>query len=219
MYFLKTETMYTFIPNYKMTFSRVFIMIVGFFAITSCSEDVPEKEDVPELITKATLTFTPQGGGDAVIVSATDPDGDGVQPITVDGEINLATDKTYVLTVLLSNTLVAPTDPAYDITAEVEAEGDEHMFFFGWTGDVFSNPSGDGNIDSRAGVVNYTGGENSLDENELPLGLTTTWTTSASSAEGKFEIRLKHQPGLKTDTSGSDAGETDLSLTFDIFVQ
>src|SRR6187401_459564 len=66
--------------------------------VVSCTEDIPKKEDVPELITRATLTFTPQGGGDVVIVSATDPDGDGIHPIVIDGDIRLAANKTYALT-------------------------------------------------------------------------------------------------------------------------
>jgi hypothetical protein len=189
------------------------------FFILSCSEDDPKKEDVPELITRATLTFTPEGGGDAVIVNATDPDGDGVQPITIDGDIQLTTNKTYILTLTFSNTLVSPSDPAYDVTAEIEEEGDEHMFFFGWTNNVFSDPDGDGNIDNRQGAVNYTGGDNALDENGLPLGLTTTWTTASSNAEGDFELILKHQPGIKTENSGSDIGETDLMLSFPIIIE
>ncbi len=51
-------------------------MVVALLA--GCSKDDPMKEDTPELITKATLTFTPTGGGTTVVVSATDPDGDGV---------------------------------------------------------------------------------------------------------------------------------------------
>ena len=194
------------------------LLVVALAIMSSCSEDVPEKEDVPELITEVILTFTPQDGGDAVTVSATDPDGDGVKPIEIDGDLSLAANKTYVLTLALHNTLAAPSDAAYNVTAEVEEEGDEHMFFFGWTGELFSDPEGNGNMDNRADEVNYSGGDNALDANGLPLGLTTIWTTSAVAKSGDFEIRLKHQPGLKTETSGSDVGETDLMLSFPVII-
>jgi len=198
-------------------------LLCSLIVFQGCKEDDPEKEDVPELITKATLTFTPNGGGTAVVVTATDPDGEGVQDIKVDGPINLAANKTYVLTLNLINGLAATTAPEYNVTSEVEEEGDEHMFYFGWTNDTFSNPAGNGNIDARADAVNYLGAGNSKDANGRPLGITTTWTTATLTGTtpraGTFRVLLKHQPDLKTDTSDSSTGETDLDLTFTINVQ
>lgn len=201
-------------------FSLVYFVSVLALVLTlsGCGED-PEKEDTPELITKATLTFTPSGGGNTVVVTATDPDADGVQDIAVDGPINLAVNKTYTLSIELINGLASPNSPEYDITEEVEEEGDEHMFFFGWTNNVFSNPTGNGNIDNRNDAVNYTGGSNSVDVNNLPLGLTTTWTTSQAAASGTFRVLLKHQPETKSRTSDSNTGETDLDITFTLNVQ
>jgi hypothetical protein len=184
------------------------------FAIASCDDDDPVKEDVPELITKATLTFTPVGSTAAIVTAtATDPDGEGVNDLTVDGPINLTGSTAYVLTIGLINELADPGDDEFDITEEVEEEGDEHMFFFGWTGSVFSDPTGNGNIDNRADEVNYE----DEDENGLPLGLTTSWTTGAASG-GTFRVVLKHQPDLKTATSGVDTGETDLDISFTLTV-
>jgi hypothetical protein len=93
------------------------------------------------------------------------------------------------------------------------------MFFFGWTANLFADPTGDGNIDNRTDAVNYSGASNALDENNLPLGLTTTWTTTGSSGGGTFRVLLKHQPELKSANSTSTVGETDLDLTFNIGVQ
>src|SRR5688572_5388882 len=116
--------------------SAVFTLVaVGF--LSGCSED-PKKENTPELITKATLTFTPDGGGAAIVVTATDPDGLGAQDIIADDEIDLAANTAYTLTLTLINELAEPSEPEYNITAEVEEEGDEHMFFFAWTNNVFS---------------------------------------------------------------------------------
>jgi hypothetical protein len=48
-----------------------------------------------------------------------------------------------------------------------------------------------------------------------PIGLTTSWTSAASSTTGKFfRVLLKHQPGIKSNSSTSIDGETDLDITF-----
>jgi hypothetical protein len=162
------------------------------------------------------LTFN-SDGNEPIVVTATDPDGDGVQPVTIDDDIALSANTTYTLGIQLLNTLAAPTDDAYNVTAEVEEEGDEHMFFFGWTNNVFASPAGNGNVDNRTDAVTYEGAANSVDANGLPLGITTTWTTAATGT-GTFRIILKHQPDLKSATSDSSVGETDLDVTFNIAV-
>lgn len=208
--------MRTYLFELNMNRIKVFSLfaIISFLVfLSSCDDDDPQKEDVPELITKATLTFTPVAGGTTVTVSATDPDGEGVQDIEVDGPINLTANTTYTLTLSLINELAAPSDPEYNITDEVEEEGGEHMFFFAWTGNVFSDPTGNGNIDSRADAVNYE----DEDEGGLPLGVVTSWTAGTASS-GTFRVVLKHQPELKSQTSGADVGETDLDVTFTINV-
>ncbi len=188
-------------------------MALCMLIMVSCDDDDPVKEDVPELITKATLVFTPAGGGTAVTASATDPDGEGVQDIEVDGPINLAAGTTYTLTVELINELADPTDEEYNISEEVEEEADEHMFFYGWTDGLFSDPAGNGNTDNRADDVNYE----DQDDNGFPLGLETTWTAGAAGS-GTFRIVLKHQPDLKTAVSDVNTGESDIDVTFTLNV-
>lgn len=200
---------------YLKTLASIFVL-GSLLLLSSCKEDDPKKEDVPELITQVVLTFSKaDGAAEPIVVTATDPDGDGVLPVTIDDDIKLASNTAYALTIQLHNTLAEPTDDAYNITAEVEEEGDEHMFFFGWTNNVFTDPAGDGNVDARADAVNYDGASNSVDENNLPLGLTTMWTTAATGT-GTFRLILKHQPDLKSETSNSSTGETDLDVTFGI---
>lgn len=188
--------------------------VVSLAVLGGCSDDDdPAKEDVPELITKATLTFTP-ASGTPVVVTATDPDGDGIKEIAVDGAINLAAGTTYTLSIELINALAAPTDEEYDITKEVKEEGDEHQFYFAWTNNVFSDPAGNGNVDNRADKINYK----DTDDNGLPIGLSTAWTAGEAST-GTFQVLLKHQPDIKSATSTSNDGETDLTVTFDIAVK
>ncbi len=186
------------------------ILSAGFLH-TSCDEEEPAKEDTPELITRVTLTFTPVGVvANPIVVTATDPDGIGIQDIRPDKEIELDTSTTYVLTIQLINGLLDSTDPSYNVTDEVREEGAEHMFFFSWTG-AFANPVGDGNIDNRNDLVNY----NDEDEAGLPLGLSTNWSTIGEvSTDKKFRVVLKHQPELKSASSTAQDGETDVDLEF-----
>ncbi len=181
--------------------------------LSGCKKDDPKPENIPEAITKATLTFTPAGGA-AVIVTATDPDGDGPLPRTLSGPVNLVKNVSYTLKITLINELAKPTDPEYDITEEVEEEADEHMFFFAWTNNTFSNPTGNGNVDNRSDAVNYV----DKDSKGLPLGLETSWTTIITSGNGTFRVILKHQPDLKSATTTSNDGESDLDVTFNLTV-
>jgi hypothetical protein len=167
----------------------------------------PSCENEEEVITDVILTFTPVNGGEPVIARAQDPDGEGVLDLEILDDIVLEADKSYVLTIELLNTIEDE-----DITKEIEEEADEHMFFFQWTQGVFSDPTGNGNVDNRNDPVNY----NDFDDNNLPLGLSTNWTTSVTLTEGEFRVVLKHQPGVKSATSTVEDGETDIDLTWKI---
>jgi len=200
--------------------SRILALLIApcVILLSSCKDDDPVKEDIPELITKATLIFTPTAGTGASVVKVTaaDPDGEGPQSIAINGEIKLTKGITYTLTVEMLNELAEPASDEYNISKEVLDEGDEHQFYFAWTGNVFSNPAGDGNIDNRNDSVNYK----DKDVNDLPVGLTTEWTAASTSITNTntFHIVLKHQPELKSATSTFDDGETDLDLTFPVSV-
>jgi hypothetical protein len=204
------------IPGYFIKSSVALLMLaVCSLSFTGCDSDDPQKEDVPELITKVTLTFTPDGGGTPVVATAADPDGIGVQPLATSGPIVLSSGVSYALELTLVNELANATDPEYDITAEVEEEGDEHMFFYSFTNNFFANPAGNGNVDNRTDAVNY----DDKDSKDLPIGLHTSWTVGTVVKSGKFQVLLKHQPDLKNATSTAEDGEDDLNITFDIQVQ
>lgn len=196
-----------------------FALISSLVFVSSCGDDDPEPENIPELITKVTLKFTPAGGGTVITTTATDPDGEGVQDLKVDGPINLLKGIQYTLDVELINGLYKPGDEGYDITEEVEEEGAEHQFFFSFSEAVFSSPTGTGNIKANASSV--AGPINYLDEdvNKRPIGLKSSWTTANAAASAKnFRIVLKHQPDLKSNTSTSLDGESDLDITFTLNV-
>jgi hypothetical protein len=189
-------------------------LLITFTMVSGCEVADPQKEEVPELITTVTLTFIPTSGEDPVRVSATDPDGEGVQDIMVEGPVRLVASKSYTLQVSLINGLADPTQPEYDVTEEVEEEAEEHIIFFSWTNNLFVSPMGDGNVDNRSDQVNYE----DEDANGLPLGLETLWTTAGINT-GELRIVLKHQPDLKSETSDSSTGETDVDITFPIIIE
>jgi len=165
-----------------------------------------------EVINEIVLTFTPTAGGDAVTATWVDADGEGVGNPTI-SDINLAADTEYDLSITLANTLGMEPE---DITAEIMEEAEEHMFFFGFTADIFSDPAGDGNIDNRQDPLVYS----DQDANGNPVGLLTKWITAGStSAAGEFRIVLKHQPDEKTTTSDSTVGGTDIDITLPINIQ
>ncbi|QXP58733.1 GTP cyclohydrolase [Olleya sp. HaHaR_3_96] len=201
-------------------FKNLHLLAILFSAITivGCSNDddaAPQVENVVEVFTDVTLTFTNTAdASDVVSASAQDPDGTGIQELQILDAITLAPDTEYILTYEILNAL-NPAD-IENIGNEILEEDNEHQFFFSFTEDVFANPTGNGNIDTAADPINY----NDQDENGNPVGLSSTWTTSSATSSGEsFTVRLQHQPDVKTATSGSNDGDTDFTLTFVLNIQ
>ena len=190
-----------------------FLMILSLLVISvlsACKDDeIPPAENEEEVITDVRLIFTPSGSDSPVVVTASDPDGEGPQDLQTKEDIVLEANTIYTLNIELENRIAGE-----DLTDEIMLEADEHLFFFGWTNDLFSSPSGDGNIDNRNDPVDY----NDSDADKLPLGLSTSWTTAEEGA-GTFRIILKHQPDLKSETSSVQEGETDLDISWNITIQ
>ena len=200
-------------------YALLFSLLVIF---TGCvDDDVPPEENEEETITDVTLTFAPTGGaGTPVTATWKDADGEGVgDPVLT--PITLAANTTYTLTIDLINA-IDPNDPE-SITEEVEEEAKEHMFFFGWTDGLFSNPTGDGNLGAgkRTDPVNYADDDddpNDPNDEVFPLGLETTWITGDATT-GDFQIVLKHQPDIKSATSDSTDGVSDVDITWEVTVR
>jgi len=188
-------------------FSILASLIIGLFSLSACSDDdAPPAENEEEVIDQVTLIFTPTGGAPLTFSA----EGEGGVNFTIP-TISLDANTEYALSVEVRNTAEGE-----NITEEIDAEAEEHMFFYGWTNGLFSDPSGDGNIgpNSRSDDVNY----NDQDANGYPVGLSTTWTTG-DAATGEFRLILKHQPDIKTATSTSNDGESDIDLVWDIEIQ
>lgn len=174
-------------------------MLLAFAIIfTGCDSDEPDPIGAgeEELITKVTLTLTPEGGGTPVIAVAEDPDGDGTD-FTID-DLMLVANTTYTGTIEVRDDVNGE-----DITEEVQEEADEHQFWYTVAGDAASRIT-----------VTIT----DTDSNNLPLGLAFTVTVSdGPSAVGTLNVVLSHyDEGPKDGTTRSD--ESDVDITFDVQV-
>lgn len=167
--------------------------------------DAPPCENEEEIITEVILTWTSEL--DTVVARAQDPDGEGPLDLEILDEIDLLESTEYQLSIQVMNSIEGE-----DITEEIMQEADEHMFFFAFTEGIFSDPPGDGNVDSRGDSIHYL----DFDENDLPVGLSTQWSTQTAMGNGTFRIVLKHQPDVKSATSTIDDGGTDIDLTFNL---
>ena len=155
-----------------------------------------------EIFTTVRLTFTPRAGGDEVIASFVDPDGDGGMSGSAES-IALAVDITYDLRLEFLNEL---EDPIEDVTLEIQEEAEEHLVLI--TGSAVEGPATAANPDALVvhayNDTEQSYGPNNVDE-DLPVGLANTITTRASGM-GTFATMLRHLPEL----NGMPRKEADL---------
>lgn len=206
------NTLLSNLRNYKLVYA-----VLAAVALTGCSkdDDAPDHENEEEIITDVKLVFTNKNdANDVVSARAQDPDGEGVQELQILDPINLDISKTYTLSLEIENNLETPGE---DITEEILGEDHEHQFFYSFSNNAFTSPTGNGNVDSAADPLNYK----DEDENNNPVGLSTEWETSSTQLSGgTFTIQLQHQPdGLKTSTSDATDGDTDFNLQFVLNIQ
>lgn len=188
-------------------------------ALSACPEVTPDDgENENEVITTVTLTFTPQGGGDAVVFAFDDPENDG-DPVIDDVVLSDALD--YDLAVAFTNKLA---DPAEDITAEVHDEAVDHQLFFFGSG--VQSPASD----TAAALITQSYAD--TDDNDLPVGLESSIVTNATGS-AELQVLLRHMPpendvAVKTADAAAtfkDEGEaglggsTDASVTFPLTVE
>jgi hypothetical protein len=183
-----------------------FKVISGFLFLAllslACKKDDPVIPNEEELITTLNYQLVPEAGGDTVVLSFKDIDGDGGNaPIITKGVLKPNT--TYSGTLSLLNESVSPVG---DITKEVNEENEQHQFFFEKSS-------------SLDAAIYYK----DVDANADPLGLKTSLVTGATSS-GTLVITLRHQPNKKaegvSDGSITNAGgETDIEVLFNIAIE
>lgn len=181
--------------RFKLLVMLPLLMTAGLF-IASCDRDKdngPDNEQ--ELITTIRLTFSPKGGGAAIVATARDLDGDGGNPPVVE-DVNLAANTDYNLSIAFLDESKSPVE---DITKEVKEESDEHLVCLTGTG-AMPTPT----ITDK-------------DKNNRPLGLESTFRTGAA-GNGTLKVTLKHKPN-KTAANPCTTGETDAEQTFRVIVK
>lgn len=183
--------------NYFLSFAALLALPL---LLTSCDKDDPIIPNEEELITTVNYTLT-SDDGQVVVLSFVDLDGDGDNLPTIMGG-TLSANTVYSGSLELLN---EAESPAEDITEEVQAEDDEHQFFFQST------------IDGM--VISYT----DQDADGNPVGLKTNITTGAPNS-GSLTVILKHEPvkdaaGVSAGDITNAQGETDIQVTFPIDVQ
>lgn len=186
--------------NLKLSAFALFAIL---FASCSADDNTSAPVNEEEVITTVTATFTPQGGGSAIILTSRDLDGDGPNVPVITSSGNFATNTTYDASLdLLNETLT----PAESITDEIIEEALDHQFFF----------SGTNNIGTFAYAIPYDG-------NAHPVGVNFTFTTT-SAASGNLTVILRHQPdksasGVSSGDITNAGGETDAQVTFPVVVE
>lgn len=169
--------------------------------LSGCKKDKDE-ENPEELITTIVLTFTQPGSATPLVYTYDDPDGPGGANPTVN-DIVLAPNKTYNVSISLLNRSVNPPE---NITEEVEEENKAHRFYF--------EPSAGSNL---------TVSDLDTDDDGLPLGLNSTWTTTTA-ATGTIKITLRHYPSdppnkAANDPVNSGKSGTDADPVFNVKIQ
>jgi hypothetical protein len=187
--------------------------------LTACSgvENPDGEDNENEVISTITLTFAP-AAGDPLVFAWTDPENDGSPVID---PIVLADADDYTLSVAFTNDLAEPPE---DITAEIDAESDEHQLFF--TGTAVSGPAGVG----AAAVLTHAYAD--TDADGAPVGLVNNVVTTGTGT-GTLIVTLRHLPPqndtpVKTSTLAEDVatggiaalpGASDAQVTFDLSVE
>ena len=153
-------------------------------------ESSDHDHDENEIISLVELTFTPAGGGAALVFEFSDPDGDGGVSGASD-RIDLAAGVEYSLGVRFVNSLAEPPD---DITEEVKAEAEDHLVF------VLGDVAGPASTAPSALVTHaYADRESDYGTNavgdDLPVGLVNT-ITAKDPGSGELRLILPHLPPL-----------------------
>ncbi len=192
--------MRTIKTNAKQTLFYIFSFVL--FLTFGCKKDQvepvtnPPAQNDEELITTFKMTFVDSAGIEAdKVFLFRDVDGPGGNPPSQFDTIRISNNKTYLVALELLNESLIPTD---DITAEILAEAQEHLFCF--------DPTLGANL-----MIQRTDSDGTYE-----IGLASKWKTISTSND-QVLIKLKHQPGVKN--GQCDPGETDIELNFQVEIQ
>ena len=166
----------------------------------SCYPDPVVEEEV---ITTMTITLQPSDGGADVVLQTRDIDGDGPDEAVLTIVGDLLANTSYSGSIVILN---EAEDPAENYTAVIEEESLEYQFFY-----------------TIGSGLNASTEYMDEDSEGNPIGLDFTLTTTAASS-GDITFTLRHEPvksaeGVADGDITNADGETDITATFDIFIQ
>lgn len=186
--------------NQTMSILRSMLLLVAVLLFSQCNTEDPEPENEEELITTLEMTFSPVGGGNDVVFSVFDEDGDGpIEPVYTNGTLTANTD--YNVSIKVRNDVENE-----DITTEIQEEDEEHQFFFESSVSLFLEFA-----------------YNDADANADPVGLNTIFYAQEPST-GTLTVTLRHEPNKSADGAingdpSNAGGETDIQATFDVVIE
>ncbi|SOE23106.1 hypothetical protein SAMN06298216_3495 [Spirosomataceae bacterium TFI 002] len=180
----------------------IYSFLVISIALLSCEKEAPLVPNEEELITTVIYTLTPQSGGESIVMTFEDLDGDGGQAPQVSGGTFKAGTKYNGVLQLLDES----NSPVEDISAEVMSEADEHQVFY-----------------QTSSTLNLTVSYTDMDNEGKPLGLKTVLAANTKST-GSLKVILKHKPNksaanVEQGDMTNAGGETDIEVSFNVTIQ
>ena len=185
----------------KSTVWFVWKLLLLTFIMNSCKKDPIVDPNEGELITTVKVKLTDLQMGNTAVSEFIfqDLDGEGgVAPQKFD-EIIISKGRNYKCEIEFLNESTTPVD---QVTAEVLSEAVDHQIYL---------------LPTPASLVSIVYGDK--DANDLPIGITSYWSTSAMPGSGTINITLKHKPGFKKLNDLVSVGDTDVSIDFKLKVQ
>ncbi len=179
------------------------ILFSALILFPGCDPDEPMVDNEEELITTVRYILTPimADGVDVATFSFVDEDGDGGNDpiITVS---NLKANVSYSGSIELLNESVAPS---VNITEEIEAEKEDHQFFY------------------KSSLSDVTIEYEDEDANGNPVGLMTELNAGIP-ATGTLTIVLRHEPvkdapGVQSGDITNAEGSTDIEINFPLTIE
>lgn len=168
-------------------------LAVSLLTMTSCNDD--HHHDEGEVITTVQLLLSDSATGAPVgDVRFEDKDGPGGNNPSRLDTIYLDSGKTVMVSLRFAD---VSSGTAKDITAEIRAEGDEHIVCF--------KPAG---VQMGVTITDSDG--------QYPIGLESRWKAGPQGS-GSITVVLKHQPGSKN--GGCDLGDTDAEVVFPLIIR
>jgi hypothetical protein len=189
------------ITTTALRFASLSAAAVAAFFVTACSEhgsdphDHAEHDVVTTIELELTASDTTMG---KQVITWEDLDGPGgANPTRIDTVV-LRPGISYAGRVRVMNRSVSPVE---DLTPTIEAERDNHQFFY--------------QLSDGLGTLTIT----DKDSRQLPVGLAFALSQSGSAPAGTMSVQLSHFDNATSKNGTTPSDETDVSVVFPVVVR